>query len=183
MTRIKEIFTDHHKVKLVLGGLLLLGVAACAPTPITPTPTAAIPTPRYLATPTTGDQIFQLPNAPEGVPVQVAGPLISDGQGAAAAIYMAVDGLWPASPSSSSRRVALRLTCAGSGAEHLRWRPVPTKYEEDAGIEAPEDLACGDLVSVFFSYDVNYRRVTVDVPPGPAVDLVYTLAATVHLPY
>ncbi|MBN1967168.1 MAG: hypothetical protein JW910_21115 [Anaerolineae bacterium] len=169
-------------VRLTLGGLLLLGVAACVPAP-TPTPLPVTPTPRYEATPSPGDQVLDLPNAMDGQAVQVAGPLLSDGAGASAAIFMQVAGLWPASPTASSRRVALRLTCTGSGTEYVRWRPEPTKYEEDEGLPPMDDLACGDLVSVFFSYDVNYRRVTVDVPPGPSTDLIYTLAATVHLPY
>lgn len=44
-------------------------------------------------------------------------------------------------------------------------------------------FACGDVTSVYFTYDYNYRWLVLEVPTGLAEELPFLLEAEVHSPY
>jgi hypothetical protein len=158
--------------------LFTLALFACRrqrPTPVTmegaltPLPTR---TPRKQETPLRGERPWPIPGG-VGTTHELTGTLEPE-DGGQTTLSVQVDGLAPGSPSSSSRSVSITLSCVEQAS--LRWRYESSDPETQV-------IDCGEVTSLYFSYDDNARRIQLRAlqPLKRAVN--YTFQATVHSPY
>jgi len=84
-----------------------------------------------------------------------------------------VTGMIPPSPSSTSRTVNLRMTCAGSGAESFRW---------GTGTHRPT-LKCGDSQEIWVTVESDTFMIEAVAHPGVPMEMTYFLQISVHMPY
>lgn len=115
-----------------------------------------------------------------GITHQRVGKLSDAGDARLTRIRIRVTGMLPAGPHLSSHSLFMTLTCTGLAAAQVRWHDEPVELGTP---DRTRDFACGEGMTIFFSYEHPDRQVVLELPAGSSGEVDYILTAVGHMPY